>query len=360
MTNTETSTTREISLRWDSGTAYEFFVSLHVLHHPDKYGIRASWAAGIRSRIPAVERKFLDEIAPFLWVPFQWLHTHPAPKDAHNMLRALEQLPAERRFIELMGLETWEKQEGKILLEVTQTGSWSDAEFAQLEKKFCKGEHTQSPEALRNFLSWLSRPAEAGEALLMALQAYQQAFFEEEEKRVRPVLETGLARAQALATTLRLDDLITELSQGIHLGEPIQAETLTFIPAYWTTPLMIFADLDKTHSIFMFGARPVDMSAIPGELVPEGLLRTLKALADPTRLKILHYLARETVTPSELARRLHLRAPTVTHHLSELRLSGLVNLTLKGQEKLYSLRTEALESTFETLKHFLEDSEVVE
>ena len=37
-------------LTWDIGTAYDFFMSLEVLHHPDDYGLRASWAAGVRSR----------------------------------------------------------------------------------------------------------------------------------------------------------------------------------------------------------------------------------------------------------------------------------------------------------------------
>jgi len=46
---------------------------------------------------------------------------------------------------------------------------------------------------------------------------------------------------------------------------------------------------DKTSFIFLFGVRPANMSVIPGELVPDGLLRALKALADPTRLKIISY-----------------------------------------------------------------------
>jgi DNA-binding transcriptional ArsR family regulator len=89
-------------------------------------------------------------------------------------------------------------------------------------------------------------------------------------------------------------------------------------------------------------------------LVPDGLLRTLKALADSTRLKILYYIAREELTPSELSRRLHLRAPTVTHHLSELRLAGLVNLTVRGQEKHYSARRETMQSIYTTLNDFLD------
>jgi DNA-binding transcriptional ArsR family regulator len=82
-------------------------------------------------------------------------------------------------------------------------------------------------------------------------------------------------------------------------------------------------------------------------------VRSLKALADPTRLKILFYLSHESISPSELARRLHLRAPTGTHHLSELRLASLVNVTIEGQGKKYMARHEALQPTFTSLQDFL-------
>jgi DNA-binding transcriptional ArsR family regulator len=95
------------------------------------------------------------------------------------------------------------------------------------------------------------------------------------------------------------------------------------------------------------------MSAIPGGVLPDGLLNALKALADPTRLKILRYIAQGPHTPSKLAKRLRLRAPTVTHHLNELRLAGLVNMTMDGQEKKYTARFEALQGIFTTLQEFL-------
>ena len=81
----------------------------------------------------------------------------------------------------------------------------------------------------------------------------------------------------------------------------------------------------------------------------------LAALSDPTRLKIMYYLTQEEVTPSELAKRLHLRAPTVTHHLNELRRAGLVNLTFRGQEKLYRSRLEAIDDSCTSLKEFLQN-----
>ncbi len=62
-----------VALTWDMGSAYDLFLSLLVLHNPDTYGLRPSWAAGVRSRLPAAERKLLEEISPFIWVPIHWI-----------------------------------------------------------------------------------------------------------------------------------------------------------------------------------------------------------------------------------------------------------------------------------------------
>jgi DNA-binding transcriptional ArsR family regulator len=93
---------------------------------------------------------------------------------------------------------------------------------------------------------------------------------------------------------------------------------------------------------------------VPGEMVPEDLLRTFKSLGDPTRLRILRYLAQESITPAEISRRLRLRAPTVTHHLNVLRLAGLVNLTIgEKNERLYAARMAALDEAYQGLLGFL-------
>jgi DNA-binding transcriptional ArsR family regulator len=108
------------------------------------------------------------------------------------------------------------------------------------------------------------------------------------------------------------------------------------------------------HWVVLFGARPPEVSLVPGEVVPDGLLRALKALSDPTRLLILRYLNDQPQTPSQLARRLRLRPPTVIHHLNALRLAGLVYVTLEGrQEKRYTVRVAAVTDIFGVLRQFL-------
>jgi len=362
------SQTTSPEIQWDLGTAYELFISLHVLHEPDSFGIRPSYAAGVRSRIPAVERKLLEDVYTITGVPLKWIHSLPAPKDAISALWALKQIPPAERLIKLGGLDEPnqsdkpEEQENhdrfkETLLRITSEGKWKPEDVEFFLKTFNKKHPEPKKENIERFLDWCSRPAELGEGFLSAMQAYYQAFFEEEEKRIKPILMAGLEKAQSLASTLSFEELFVELSQGIEMGDEFRAKKFIIAPAFWTTPLIFFHKFDKDTLLLMFGARPADMSAIPGETLPDGLIRSLKALADPTRLKILFYLSRERLSSSEIAKRLHLRAPTVTHHLTELRLASLVNMTMEGQEKKYTARDEGIQAMFANLQGFLKKSE---
>ncbi len=95
--------------------------------------------------------------------------------------------------------------------------------------------------------------------------------------------------------------------------------------------------------IIVFGKRPSGTSRVPGEQVPEELLNGLKAMADPTRLRILKFLIQESWTPSELAKSFVLRPPTVIHHLNILRLAGFVLVTIStNTERRYAARMDGI------------------
>ena len=355
MTETNTAESAPMSLIWDIGTAYELFISLNVLHEPEHHGLRASWAAGVRSRIPPTERKFLEEVMPFISHPASWVYRLPEPKDAMSAIWALRQIPAEKRMFELLDVEHWDHPQARdIIKKIADQRSWSNRDLATMKEVL--HEKCERGADVGKYLDWWARPEEFGEAMVAGLQAYYLVFFSEEEKRIAPVLQAGLELAKQKAERISIPDLIVDLSQGLHFTG-MTVKELIVVPIFCTTPLVIMDEIDENLGIFLFGARPATMSAIPGELVPDGLLRALKALADPTRLKIIHFLTHEELTPSELSRRLNLRAPTLTHHLSELRLAGLVNLTMSGQEKRYSTRLEAMSGTFDNLQEFLKSSD---
>jgi len=219
-----------------------------------------------------------------------------------------------------------------------------------------------SPETFELLLEWWSRPAEFGDRLLTALRAYQEVFFAEEENRIRPALQLALEQAQERASRIAVLDLLEELSQGVRLDEGFQASELVLAPSFWGAPLIIFGKVAKNRDIILFGARPREASLVPGEMVPDMLLQPLKALSDPTRLRILRYLSEEPLTPSQLSRRLRLRSSTVVHHLDLLRLATLVQLSIPGQgvEKRYSARQDAIAAIFTSLEAFLGQGSVVE
>jgi len=70
-----------------------------------------------------------------------------------------------------------------------------------------------------------------------------------------------------------------------------------------------------------------------------------RALADPTRVKIVNLLARsdEPVCVCEFVPAVELSQPTVSHHLKKLTEAGLLEREERGKWAFYSLSGEALE-----------------
>jgi DNA-binding transcriptional ArsR family regulator len=67
-----------------------------------------------------------------------------------------------------------------------------------------------------------------------------------------------------------------------------------------------------------------------------------KALADPTRLRLLQRLSQGDGTVSDLMRHVDLSQPLVSWHLRRLRSAGLVETRRSGRETICSLGHEAL------------------
>jgi DNA-binding transcriptional ArsR family regulator len=351
---------------WDIGTAYDFFVSLKVLHEPSVFGLRAAWAAGMRSRLPAEARETLEQLhqLKFAILPFHWVHKLPAPKDSQAVLRALAELAPEDRLPEFGKDPEMPLEVAAVLSEVEANEAWDDEQVGDILGAFKDKPEDECPkrESVELMLEWWSRRGEFGERLLSALRAYHEVFFAEEENRIRPALQLALEQAQLRATQISVLDLLEELSQGVRLEEGFETPELVLAPSYWGTPLIIYGRATKDRTIILFGARPREASLVPGEVVPDALLRTLKALSDPTRLRILRYISEEPLTPSQLSNRLRLRSSTVVHHLDLLRLATLVQFSIAGHgvERRYSARPEVIAAIFANLEAFLGQGESVE
>ena len=80
------------------------------------------------------------------------------------------------------------------------------------------------------------------------------------------------------------------------------------------------------------------------------LNNTLQALSDPTRRKILELLKKRDLSVSDIADNFDIKLPSVSHHLSVLKQSGLVTFQRKGQELIYSLNLSVFE---EVIKYII-------
>jgi ArsR family transcriptional regulator len=84
--------------------------------------------------------------------------------------------------------------------------------------------------------------------------------------------------------------------------------------------------------------------------------RLLKALADPTRLRILSLLSRHEgeVCVFEIVESFTLEQPTISHHLRILRDAGLVDCRKKGLWAYYYVRREALSRAQDVINNLVQ------
>jgi len=76
----------------------------------------------------------------------------------------------------------------------------------------------------------------------------------------------------------------------------------------------------------------------------ETLLSLFKILADDTRLRMVGMLAEKPCSVDELAGRLKLKAPTVSHHLKRLKQVNLVSMERDQNTHLYRFEADALQA----------------
>jgi DNA-binding transcriptional ArsR family regulator len=354
----------QMTIHWDVGAAYDFFLSLTVLKQPKVFEVRSTWASGMRARLESSDRESLDAGTLSFGTPGKWIHSLPQPKTVENVLTALAQVPAGSRLALLSGCPSSEgaqTADQKLLVSISKAGMWSEDDVAALKGLKASGrKERQSALSTQDATTILGTWADAeafGDRYLRALRNYYDVFFREEERRIEPKLVQALERAQERSSKLTSVELIEEISQGIRYESTSKFGELTLVPSFWVSPLVQIHPIGAGHQLWLFGARPVEDSLVPGEPVPDALRVALKALADPTRLRILRYVHCEPLTVADLAKRLRLRMPTVIHHLQALRLAGLVYIhvesKLEGSRRRFGARTEGLEGTLESLRTFL-------
>ncbi|MGE7918919.1 ArsR/SmtB family transcription factor [Viridibacillus sp. NPDC093762] len=92
------------------------------------------------------------------------------------------------------------------------------------------------------------------------------------------------------------------------------------------------------------------------ESTVDGVARTFKALADPTRVKILYLLSQEECSVGHIADVLNMTQSAVSHQLSFLKNLRLVKSRRQGKSLFYSYDDEhVIEVLKQVIDHSLHD-----
>jgi DNA-binding transcriptional ArsR family regulator len=212
--------------------------------------------------------------------------------------------------------------------------SWEDLEVYR--ERFRRLQN--SPELLAAYLQllkdvWAPVDDMWHQALPLIEEAGQQVVAQyERSQTLEPLIPTG---CDILAE--RLPSIVSDVEAG--------RTELLFAPCLFFGTSMYL----EFPGLVIIGTG-VAMSDVSARAKTESVARRMKAVADPTRLALLHSLASSPSTIGDLAVLFRLAQPTVSMHIKVLRENGLVRAERQGGRLRLSADASAMESLLADLR----------
>lgn len=348
-------------LEWDEGTAYDLLISIRALFLPKDYGLPAPWAAGVRKKLSTagqhnLKQFFSPTLASTAYLPVHLVLEMAAPKNCERFLAFVEGIPGEDFMRRVYAPAPFIRPGNNVVERALDGSKMSEADVDEYRKAAGRTPLGMPTAAeVRRMFDDMADPEATKQRWLATMGEYYAVFFAQEEKRLGPALHSMLVGAQALAKTTTVPDLIERLSNGFTLRPDIDVKRVVLVPSVWGHPYVLHLQLPD-HGLFIaWGAHPQGYRLAPGESVPEEAMLVLRALGDPTRLRLMRLIAQEPRSLQSLAQELKLSLPTVSHHIRELRSSGLIRQEVggRGRESNYTVRWPSVERTFQQLERFV-------
>jgi ArsR family transcriptional regulator len=215
---------------------------------------------------------------------------------------------------------------------------------------------SESPEERELFLDRFRRLRESPELLGAYLELLKDVWAPVNEmwQQALPVIEEGgrhvvaqYERGRSLEILIPPGcDILRDRMPGIVAKVESGEVPILFVPClfFGSSMYLEFDDL----VVIGTGVSQVDVEA---RARTESVARRLKAVADPTRLAILHSLASSPSTVGELALLFRLAQPTVSMHVKVLRENGLVRSERDAGRLRLSADPGAVEGLLGDLRH---------
>jgi DNA-binding transcriptional ArsR family regulator len=186
-------------------------------------------------------------------------------------------------------------------------------------------------------------------AIIDALRRFERQVFLSYWRQAAEELETAVARLRPALAALAPAQLRDYL--GLPAMPDVASAQLFLAPTAFPVQAQRYRARISPGgivSVLPFDGRAPGLpppEAVPAPSAPAtepDIALVFRALGDATRYAIATLLAREALTGAELARRLGVTQPTMTHHLQQLRRAGLLKEERRGNSLVSRLDRDAI------------------
>jgi DNA-binding transcriptional ArsR family regulator len=343
----------EASLAFAYSPLLEAVLSLHVLTVPKHHALQHQWVRASRSLPPELKREITALSFLYRWtIPDCILPSSVTGYDEFDgglaQLRSLRPDVAAFEFLRPL---------------------WDHGGGVRPQRRRILGDTAVRAQALKR-AGTIGAGARGAATLLFddpaallarfasLLEAYWAEAFAAEWRRIEPSLAESVVDAgrriardgvygflTGLAPQLRIEPGNTGFGLDIphHHRVALHADNpLLLVPSVYVWP-HVRINCDPPWPLVLVYRAPHLVESLRHATRPE-LVRTLRALADPTRLRILQQVARRPRSTQELAPVVGLSEPGTSKHLRALAEAGLLERRREGYYVVYSIVPERLET----------------
>ncbi len=330
---------------------YDVLVSLRALYNPRTYEGTRAWAAATKGLLdPELHQSgcffFQGHDTCLGYGASRLVAELPAGAEPDELIGAIR--AADPRALALYMVDTGETDDRAL----TTFREYLDGEAdAGVVDRALRGVH---PDWARRCRRVLTEPSAAQEDLASLLERYVEAAFGAEIPHVTGSITPAAGWAEELLAVLPSVAVIERLAGGYTLSPDLALRRITLAPSVFIYPFMASrVDERAGEALIIFGVRSDALRKFDPVPVDPDLLRAVKALAEPGRLRVLRLLARRPMVGPELVSTLGLSQPTVHHHLHQLRAAGLVRQERTKGGMQYTIRRESAEALLKALARLI-------
>lgn len=196
-------------------------------------------------------------------------------------------------------------------------------------------------------------PERAYELVIDAFERFADEVWPALEDEAVHALERDADAKRSLLEDEPTLSAIEAATNGYRLPTDPDLRRVVMVPSYLFRPWLLTLEPAEGEQVLIYPVADESIELDPDRPSPQ-LLRLVKALSDEGRLRLVRRLGGGEVSLTEAAETMGVSKPTAHHHLALLRQAGLISVTPRGRENLYSLRSKPADYAGQLLSRYLD------